>query len=137
MSCMPLPRNRLAGGVPITESLNLSHIWTHPALQGQCLLMAARGTTARIYPASLSERLCPRAMMESALFRLNNLPTSDGPCDNQDLEEPVGPVSPSVHSYPRNCVVGTLCCPHLLLSLFFSFSFSLACHSVCGALWSH
>src|SRR5215471_1451688 len=55
MSCMPLPRNRLAGGVLITESLNLSHIWTHPALQGQCLLMAARGTTARIYPASCSE----------------------------------------------------------------------------------
>jgi hypothetical protein len=34
-------------------------------------------------------------MMESALFRLNNLPTSDGLCDNQDLEEPVGPVSPN------------------------------------------
>src|SRR2546426_1022293 len=40
-------------------SLNFSHIWTHPALQGPCLLMATRGTTARIYPASLSERLCP------------------------------------------------------------------------------
>ena len=34
-------------------------LWTHPALQGQCLLMAARDTTARIYPALLSERLCP------------------------------------------------------------------------------
>jgi hypothetical protein len=30
-----------------------------PALQGQCLLMAARDTTARLYPASLLERLCP------------------------------------------------------------------------------
>jgi len=40
-------------------SLNLSHIWTHPALQGQCLLMAVRGTTARIYPASCLEGRCP------------------------------------------------------------------------------
>jgi hypothetical protein len=37
----------------------LSHIWTHPALQGQCLLMAVRGTTARIYPASFLEGRCP------------------------------------------------------------------------------
>jgi len=59
-------------------------------------------------------------MMESALFRLNNLPTSDGLCDNQDLEEPVGPVSPSVHSYPRNYVGGTSFCPHVPLSLLLS-----------------
>jgi hypothetical protein len=40
-------------------SLNFSHIWPHPALQGQCLLMAVRGTTARLYPASCSEGRCP------------------------------------------------------------------------------
>ena len=44
----------------VTGTRNVLHIWTHPALQGQCLLMAAKGTTARIYPASLSKRLCPR-----------------------------------------------------------------------------
>ena len=41
------------------RSRTLSHIWTHPALQGQCLLMAVRGTTARIYPASCLEGRCP------------------------------------------------------------------------------
>ena len=59
-------------------------------------------------------------MMESALFRLNTLTTSDGLCDNQDLEEPVGPVSPSVYYYPRNYVVGTSFCPYVPLSLLFS-----------------
>jgi hypothetical protein len=43
----------------LPSSLNLSHIWTHPALQGQCLLMAVRGTTACIYPASFLEGHCP------------------------------------------------------------------------------
>src|SRR5215831_17141297 len=28
-----------------SDPLNLSHIWTHPALQGEYLLMAVRGTT--------------------------------------------------------------------------------------------
>ena len=43
----------------LPETLNLSHIWTHSALQGQCLLMAVRGTTACIYPASFLEGHCP------------------------------------------------------------------------------
>src|SRR5262245_61061817 len=47
------------GSCVLRMSLNLSHIWTHPALQGQCLLMAVRGTTARIYPASCLEGRCP------------------------------------------------------------------------------
>ena len=42
-----------------TGPLNFSHIWTHPALQGQCLLMTVRGTTARLYPASWLEGRCP------------------------------------------------------------------------------
>jgi hypothetical protein len=29
------------------------------------------------------------ALMDSALFRLNSLTTSDGLCEKQDLEEPV------------------------------------------------
>jgi hypothetical protein len=29
-----------------SPSLNLSHIWTHPALQGQCLLMTVTLSTS-------------------------------------------------------------------------------------------
>ena len=42
-------------GVHLDQRREIEHIWTHPALQGQCLLMAVRGTTARIYPASFLE----------------------------------------------------------------------------------
>jgi len=38
-------------GLPLPESLNLSHIWTHPGLQGQFRVTACRITTARIYTA--------------------------------------------------------------------------------------
>ena len=39
----------------LPTSLNLSHVWTHPALQGPCDLMAVRDTTARLYPAACWE----------------------------------------------------------------------------------
>ncbi len=52
-------------------------------------------------------------MMASALFRLNTLTTSDGLCENQALEEPVGPVSPSGYHALRNGVEGTLLCQHV------------------------
>jgi hypothetical protein len=39
----------------LSESLNLSHIWTHPGLQGQVRVTARRITTARIYTACYME----------------------------------------------------------------------------------
>jgi hypothetical protein len=83
-------------------TLNLSHIWTHPGLQGQFRVTARRITTARIYTACSVEDTGLLAWMDSALFLLNNLATSDGLCDNQGLEEPVVPVLPSLCHYPRN-----------------------------------
>jgi hypothetical protein len=71
-------------------TLNFSHIWTHPALQGQCRVTARKITTARIYTACHMENTCALpALMDSALFLLNSLTASDGLCEKQDLEEPV------------------------------------------------
>ena len=94
----------LRGGMDVAKkaSLNLSHIWTHPGLQGQFRVTARRITTARIYTACSVEDTGLLAWMDSALFLLNNLATSDGLCDNQGLEEPVVPVLPSLCHYPRN-----------------------------------
>jgi hypothetical protein len=65
-------------------------LWTHPGLQGPCRVTARRITTARIYPACHMEDTCALpALMDSALFLLNSLTTSDGLCEKQDLEEPV------------------------------------------------
>src|SRR4030095_14860348 len=44
---------------PLCIASSPGALWTHPALQGQCLLMAVRDTTARIYPASFLEGHCP------------------------------------------------------------------------------
>ncbi len=40
-------------------SLPVSYMGTHPALQGQCVLMTVRGTPARLERASCSEKRCP------------------------------------------------------------------------------
>jgi hypothetical protein len=71
------------------RSLNLSLIWTHPGLQGQCRVTAHRITTARIYTACHGGHVCLLALMDSALSLLNSLTTFDGLSDNQGLEEPV------------------------------------------------
>jgi hypothetical protein len=47
---------RLRG--PQLMALNLSHIWTHPGLQGQVRVTARRITTARIYTACSMEDTC-------------------------------------------------------------------------------
>jgi hypothetical protein len=69
---------------------DISHIWTHPGLQGQFRVTARRITTARIYTACHMEDIYALpALMDSALFLLNSLTTSDGLCEKQGLEEPV------------------------------------------------
>jgi hypothetical protein len=51
---------------------------------------ARRITTARIYTACHMEDIYALpALMDSALFLLNSLTTSDGLCEKQGLEEPV------------------------------------------------
>jgi len=73
-------------------------------------------------------------MMESALFRLNTLTTSDGLCDKQALEEPVGPVSPSGYHSLRNGVEGTLLCQDIGSAPPMLISSPLVPMCLCGAL---
>src|SRR5262249_8732930 len=47
----PSPEIYSNGKTRVPWPLNLSHIWTHPGLQGQFHVTARRITTARIYTA--------------------------------------------------------------------------------------
>jgi hypothetical protein len=65
----PLPIRLCSVNQPVISpqigSLNLSHIWTHPGLQGQCRVTARRITTARIYTYMDSSRPASRKWMMS------------------------------------------------------------------------
>jgi hypothetical protein len=82
----------------------LSHIWTHPRLQGSSFPIAERMPTARIYPALPVEGVAPPghdgicALPPQQLLDL----CKHGLCDEQALEEPVGPIAPSVHAHPSH-----------------------------------